>query len=129
MARQDLKYADLTEKVIGCAMKVHRTLGPGFPEIVYKRCLMIELEKEGINFVSEQERVIIYEGRAVGKRRLDLLVETKVLVELKAVMVVDNFFPNQILNYLKIFKIEVGFLLNFGNASLKFKRFINSAIS
>ena len=129
MARQDLKYADLTEKVIGCAMKVHRTLGPGFPEIVYKRCLMIELEKEGINFVSEQERVIIYEGRAVGKRRLDLLVETKVLVELKAVMVVDNFFPNQILNYLKIFKIEVGLLLNFGNASLKFKRFINSAIS
>lgn len=123
---QELKYSDLTGKVIGCAMKIHRHLGQGFPEIIYKRCLIIELKKLDINYLCEEERVIYYEGESVGKRRLDLLIENKVLIELKASVEIDKANCNQIINYLKIFDIEVGLTLNFGAPSLQFKRFVNS---
>jgi GxxExxY protein len=126
MAVQNLKYHELTEKIIGCAMKVHRYFGPGFPEIVYQRALIIELRKIGITCKEEVERDIIYEGKIIHKRRLDLLVEDVVLLELKALKEVDNSEMNQILNYLRIFNIEVGLLLNFGAPSLFFKRYIHT---
>jgi GxxExxY protein len=116
----------LTGKIIGCAMKVHRYVGCGFPEIVYHRCLIIELQKEGLLFESQCQKDIFYEGICVGKRRLDLLVDNKVLVELKAVAEIERAFYSQVVNYLKVFKLEVGLLLNFGKESLEFKRFINS---
>ena len=119
------RHSDLTGKLIGCAMKVHRTIGAGFPELIYHRCLIIELKNSGIFCESEVEREIFYEGIKVGSRRLDLLINKKVIVELKAVHELDPLFYNQILNYLKIFNLEVGLLLNFGNTSLQFKRFIN----
>lgn len=123
---QDLKYHELTEKIIDCAMKVHRHFGPGFPEIVYKRALIIELRKIGISCKEEVERDIIYEGKVIHKRILDLLVEEVVLLELKALKEVDKSEMNQILNYLRIFKIEIGLLLNFGSSSLFFKRYIHA---
>ena len=83
MGIQDLKYHGLTEKIIGCAMKVHRYFGLGFPEIVYKRALIIELEKIGVKPKQEIEKDIIYENRLIYKRRLDLIVEDVVLVEIK----------------------------------------------
>jgi GxxExxY protein len=126
VAVQDLKYHELTEKIIGCAMKVHRHFGPGFPEIVYKRALIIELRKIGIACKEEVERDIIYEGKVIHKRRLDLLVEEVVLLELKALKEVDQSEMNQILNYLRIFKVEIGLLLNFGSSSLFFKRYIHT---
>ena len=126
MAVQDLKYKDLTEKIIGCAMKVHRYFGSGFPEVVYKRALIIELRKINISCLEEVVRDIIYDDKVIHKRRLDLLVEDVVLVELKALKEVDNSEVNQVLNYLKVFKIEVGLLLNFGASSLFFKRYINA---
>lgn len=126
MAVQDLKYHELTEKIIGCAMKVHRHFGIGFPEVVYKRALILELRKIGISCKEEVERPIVYDGKTIHKRRLDLLVEDVVLVELKALKEVDNSEMNQILNYLRIFKIEVGLLLNFGVPSLFFKRYIHT---
>ena len=126
MAIQDLKYHDITEKIIGCAMKVHRHFGLGFPEIVYKRALIIELKKIGLRFKQEIERDIIYDDQLIYKRRLDLIVEDVVLVELKAITEVDNGDHNQILNYLRVFKLEIGLLINFGAASLQFKRLINS---
>jgi GxxExxY protein len=129
MPVQDLKYHELTEKIIGCAMKVHRHFGLGFPEIVYKRALMIVLEKIGLIFKQEVEKDIIYEGKLIYKRRLDLIVENIVLLELKALKEVDNGDYNQIINYLRVFGMEVGLLLNFGLPSLQFKRFINSKIS
>ena len=119
------RHSDLTGKLIGCAMKVHRTIGAGFPELIYHRCLIIELKNSGIFCESEVEREIFYEGIKVGSRRLDLLINKKVIVELKAVHELAPLFYNQILNYLKIFNLEVGLLLNFGNTSLQFKRFIN----
>ena len=126
MAVQNLKYHELTEKIIGCAMKVHRYFGPGFPEIVYQRALIIELRKIGITCKEEVERDIIYDGKVIHKRRLDLLVEDIILLELKALKEVDNSEMNQILNYLRIFNIEVGLFLNFGAPSLFFKRYIHT---
>lgn len=103
MAVRDLKYHEITEKIIGCAMKVHRYFGLGFPEIVYQRALMIELARLGLKFKQEVERDIIYEDKLIYKRRLDLIVEDVILVELKAIKEVDNTEYNQILNYLRVF--------------------------
>ncbi len=122
----DLKYHEITGQIIGCAMKIHRYFGPGFPEMIYKRTLVIELEKTHLTYSSETEREIFYEDRFIGKRRLDLLVENNILVELKAVAEINNACYAQIINYLRVFSIEVGLLLNFGSGSLQFKRFINT---
>ena len=123
---EEYQHSELTGKIIGCAMKVHRVIGPGFPEIIYNRCLQIELRKSGLSCEAEVERDIYYEGIKVGSRRLDLLVDNKVIIELKAVTEVEPLFYNQIINYLKIFKIEIGLLINFGNTSLQYKRFANT---
>jgi GxxExxY protein len=120
------KFADITEKIIGCAMKVHRYFGLGFPEIIYQRALIIELGKLDLKCRSEVEKDIYYEEKFIGKRRLDIIVEDKVLVELKAVSEIDKSSYNKIVNYLNVFKIEVGILLNFGCESLQYKRFIHS---
>ncbi len=74
---------ELTYKIIGCAMKVHNTLGNGFQEVIYQRCLAIELEKQSINYKREKEMPIFYEGFEVGTRRADFIIEEKVMVELK----------------------------------------------
>ncbi|HEY7159856.1 MAG TPA: GxxExxY protein, partial [Acidobacteriota bacterium] len=112
--------------IIGCAMKVHRYFGPGFPEIIYKRAPLIELEKNHLAYRPEMEREIFYEDRLIAKRRLDLLVQDNILVELKPVTEVTNGYYAQVINYLRVFGIEIGLLLNFGSASLQFKRFINT---
>jgi GxxExxY protein len=107
-------------------MKVHRYFGPGFPEVVYKRALLIELQKLSLRCSAEMEKDIRYEGHLIGKRRLDLIVEKNSLAELKAVGEIDNRSYAQIINYLRVFNIEIGLLLNFGARSLQFKRFINT---
>ena len=119
------RHSDLTGIIIGCAMKVHRVIGPGFPEIIYLRCLVIELRKRGLICEVEVPRDIFYEGENVGSRRLDLMVNGLVIVELKAIFELDNLYFNQVTNYLKVFKIEVGLLINFGSKSLQYKRFAN----
>ena len=118
----DYKYSDITQKIIGCAMKVHSTLGNGFQEVIYQRCLAIEMEKQGLGFVREQEQTIYYEGVEVGTRRVDFFVENKILVELKAVIKLENVHLAQAINYLEAFNLEVGLLINFGSTSLEFKR-------
>jgi GxxExxY protein len=105
-------------------MKVHSWFGPGFPEIIYQRSLLIELEKAGLKCKAEVDKDVYYEEVFVGKRKLDVIVEEIVLVELKALSELDNSCYNQILNYLRVFKMEVALLLNFGAPSLQFKRFV-----
>jgi GxxExxY protein len=124
MAIEDLKYNAVTQKIIGCAMKVHSYFGSGFPEVVYKRTLTIELQKIGLNYQTEVEKDIYYEDVFIGKRRLELIIEDKILIELKAIKEVGKSCYNQVINYLKIFGLEVGLLLNFGTDSLQFKRFV-----
>lgn len=117
-------YADLTYEVIGCAMRVHRYFGLGYPESVYRKSLLIELGNAGLNARSELERDIYYQGQLVGSRRLDILVEGKLLLELKATNVLNEAHVNQVLNYLKLFDIRLGLLLNFGTARLEYRRFV-----
>ena len=112
----------LTHKIIGCAMKVHSEIGCGFQEVIYQRCLSKEFRNIGLSYEREKEMEIYYKGELVGTRRVDFLVEGSVIVELKAVKELENVHLVQAKNYLKIFKIKKGLLLNFGSASLEFKR-------
>jgi GxxExxY protein len=112
----------LTYKIIGCAMKVHNILRNGFQEVIYQRCLAIELEKQGIQFLREQKMPIYYDDRAVGTRRADFIVGNTVLIELKAVIKLEDVHLAQGLNYLQAYKIETGLLVNFGAPGLEVKR-------
>src|SRR6476469_9755533 len=120
-----MKHQEITETILGSAMKVHSHFGRGFAEIIYQRSLKIELEEKGFKCGLEVGKNIYYKGVLVGKRRLDLIVNDKVLVELKAISELDWLEYNNVVNYLKVFNIEVGLLLNFGSKSLQFKRFVH----
>ncbi len=122
----DTRFNKLTETVIGCAMRVHSLLGAGFQEAIYQRSLAIELEQAGITFGREMEMPIFYKGIAVGSRRVDFLVQETVLVELKALHELTPTHYAQIINYLEAYRLEVGLLINFGEPSLKFKRFLKN---
>ena len=126
MIKPEYKYSDITEKIIGCAMKVHGKMGNGYREVIYQRCLEIEMGKAGLKFNRELEVNVYYEESIVGRRRVDFLVEDVVSVELKAITELDQENLNQALNYLEAYKKEVGLLINFGAKKLQFKRLINS---
>ena len=113
---------ELTYRIIGCAMKVHATLGNGFQEVIYQRALAIEMEKAKLGFARELEIPIYYDNVQIGNRRADFLVENKVLVELKAQIKLEDVHLAQGLNYLVAYKLEKGLLLNFGARSLEVKR-------
>ena len=113
---------ELTYKIIGCAMKVHSTMGNGFQEVIYQRCLAIELEKAGLKFIREQEMTIFYEGIDVGTRRADFLVENEVMLELKALIKLEDVHFAQGLNYLTAYNYDKGLLINFESTSLEVKR-------
>jgi len=118
----DITKDELTYKIIGCAMKVHSAPGNGFQEVIYQRCLAIELEKQKLLFARELEMPIYYEDVEVGTRRADFIVENKVMVELKAVIKLEDVHLAQGLNYLQAYKINKGLLINFGSTSLEVKR-------
>ncbi|MFT7001815.1 MAG: GxxExxY protein, partial [Spirosomataceae bacterium] len=124
----DDKYSELTGQVIGLAMKVHRVLGRGFSEIIYQRALAVEFKKNNIEFIREKEMPIWYEEDIIGKRRVDFWVENKVLVELKAVGELSNGNFTQAMNYVKLYRMPIALLVNFGGDSLTFKRVHNNEI-
>jgi len=126
METEEYKYQDITHKIIGCAMEVHKFLGNGFQEVIYQRALVYEFHKAGLAFQREIEQDIFYKElhEPIGTRRADFVVEGKVLVEIKALKQLEEVHWAQTLNYLKAYKLEVGLLINFGAKSLEFKRFI-----
>jgi len=119
-------YDDLTHEIIGCAMKVQSTLGNGFQEVIYQRAMSIEMKKQNMDFAREMEMSIYYEGIDIGTRRVDFFVEGKIMVELKAIIELNNTSLNQCRNYLEAYNLPVGLLLNFGSNSLQYKRIYNS---
>ena len=121
-----LKHGKITEKIIGAALEVHRFLGNGFQEVIYQRALALELARVGLTFAREIEQEIFYKEcpEPIGTRRADFVVEGKVLVELKAISVLEDVHTAQMLNYLKAYQMEVGSLVNFGGKSLEFKRLV-----
>jgi GxxExxY protein len=122
----ELKYKDITEKIIGASFEVHKFLGNGFQEVIYQRALAWELSNAGLSFAREIEQEIFYKDlqEPIGKRRADFVIEGKVLVELKALVELEDVHIAQALNYLKAYKLEVGLLINFGSKSLTFKRLV-----
>jgi len=106
-------------------MKVHNTLGNGFQEVIYQRCLGIELERAGIAFVRESEQEIFYDGIRVGTRRADFVVDGKIIVELKAIIDLEDVHLAQAKNYVVAYDFAVGLLINFGANSLQFKKLFN----
>lgn len=122
----DLKHKDITEKIIGAAFDVHSFLGNGFQEVIYQRALAWEMNQRNLDFAREIEQEIFYKGlpKPIGTRRADFVVEGKVLVELKALIQIEDVHLAQALNYLKAYKLEVGLLINFGSKSLTFKRLV-----
>jgi len=125
MIKEQYKYSELTSKIIGCAMTVHKTLGNGFQEVIYQRALEIEMQLAGIRFQREYEMPIYYREIQIGTRRVDFLVEEVVSVELKAITKLEDINFAQAINYLEAYNLEVGLLINFGEISLNFKRLIN----
>lgn len=120
-----MKYEEVTGKIIGCAMKVHSTLGNGFQEVIYQRAMAIEMEMQGLGFQREMEMEIFYEGRNIGTRRVDFFVEEKIMVELKAIIKLEDVHLAQAMNYCQAYNLPIGLLINFGAKSLEFKRVYN----
>jgi len=106
-------------------MKVHNTLGNGFQEVIYQRCLAIEMERAGLGYNREQEHTIYYEGIDVGTRRADFVVADQVIVELKAVISLEAVHLAQAKNYVVAYDKPIGLLINFGGKSLEFKKIFN----
>ncbi|OOQ59615.1 GxxExxY protein [Mucilaginibacter pedocola] len=126
------KFADineLTHKIIGCAMQVHSVIGCGFQEAIYQKSLAIELAYNGLAFEMEKEMHIYYRSEYVGTRRVDLFVEGLVMLELKALPKIEDIHKNQAINYLEIYNIADGLLINFGGTSLDFKRLYNKKLT
>ncbi len=115
----------ITYKINGCAMKVHNTLGNGFQEVIYQRCLAIEFKRAGLHFAREVDQKIYYDGIEVGTRRADFIVERQVVVEIKALINLENVHLAQAKNYVVAYDFPVGLLINFGATSLQFNKVYN----
>ena len=126
MVKGQYKYSELTGKIIGCDMEVHKILGNGFQEVIYQRALAKEMGLQGLVFSREFEMPSFYKEEHIGTRRVDFLVESVIAVELKAVIRLEDVHLAQAINYLEVYHLEIGLLLNFGSKSLDFKRLINS---
>jgi GxxExxY protein len=120
------KYSELTQLIIGAAMRVHSEMGNGFQELIFQRSLAIEFRTSKIEFERELSMPVYYKGNKVGERRVDFFVQKTVMVEIKAVINLEHVHLAQARNYLEAYNMEVGLLINFGAPSLQYKRIWNN---
>jgi GxxExxY protein len=120
----ELEHEELTNKIIGCAIEVHKKLGPGFVESIYENALVIELQRKGLPFEKQKEVVVQYDGAEVGKHRIDLLIADTIVVELKATRNIEDIHFVIVRSYLKALGKEHGLLINFSKKVLEVKRVI-----
>jgi GxxExxY protein len=120
---KELKHEEITKAIIGCAFEVINELGAGFLESVYERSLLLALRQKGLSAIVQHPVKVMFRNECVGDFYADIFVEEKVIVELKAVKAIVPEHHAQIINYLNATGIEVGLLINFGNAKLEYKRF------
>jgi GxxExxY protein len=125
IVKEQYKYSELTGKIIGCSMEVHKRLGNGFQEVIYQRALEIEMRLAGIKFSREHVMPIFYRMEQIGTRRVDFLVEGLISLEMKAVTKLEDVHLAQAINYLEAYNLEIGLLINFGAKSLEYRRLIN----
>jgi len=115
----------LTERIIACCFKVHSELGPGFNEKIYHNALILALKEGSLRYETEKEFIVYFQDKKIGALKLDLIVENKVIVELKSLTGnIPEVFKYQVLSYLKVSNLHVGLLVNFGNKSCQIKRFM-----
>jgi GxxExxY protein len=124
-----MKYEEITKRIIAASMKVHTTLGNGFQEVIYQRALEIEMPYEQLSFKREMEMPIFYRNEHIGTRRVDFFVEELIMVELKALIKLEDVHIAQAMNYLEAYNMEIGLLINFGARSLEFHRLTNKKYS
>ena len=120
--KPEYKHSDITSRIIGCAMEVHNILGNGFQEVIYQRCLALEMQENGLDVIREQEIPIFYKGINIGTRRVDFLVQNTIMVELKALTQLEDVHISLCLNYLEAYNLDIGLLINFGGRKLEFRR-------
>ncbi len=120
-----MQHKEITYKIIGCAMKVHSTLGNGFQEVIYQRAMAIEMNKQGLSYEREMEMNIYYRNEHIGTRRVDFFVEGVIMVELKALIEMEDVHLAQAMNYCQAYNLPIGLLINFGSKSLQHKRVYN----
>jgi len=120
-----LEYGDLTDKIIGCAIEVHKKLGPGFLESIYENAFILELEKQNLHGERQQEVIVKYDGIEVGRHRLDLIVNNTIVVELKAAKNIEDVHFAIVKSYLKTLGKEHGLIINFSKPILEVKRVIH----
>ena len=120
-------HHDITDRILGCAVTVHKVLGPGLPERPYQLAMAIEMGHQGIQFVTEPTLKVTYRGIPIGHHRPDFIVAGKVVLELKSVSEILPVFGTQMLTYLKFAELEVGLLLNFNVPAMSYgiRRFVN----
>ncbi len=121
----ELKFSEITEKIIGACFRIHNTLGNGFQEVIYQRALALEFDAIRLEYVREFEMSIFYMDQQIGTRRVDFFVENKIGVELKALIKLEDVHIAQAINYLEAYNLEIGLLINFGSKRLEFHRFTN----
>ncbi len=126
IVKEQYKYSDITGKIIGSAMEVHKILGNGFQEVIYQRALDKEMTLQGLTFSREYEMPIFYKLEQIGTRRVDFLIEGVISVELKALTKLEDVHLAQAINYLEAYNLEIGMLINFGSKSLEYRRLINA---
>ena len=117
-------YKELSDKIIGCAITVHKIIGPGFLENVYEQSLCVELKLNNIPFTRQRIYSIFYKNNPVGTYIADIVVDSKIILELKSVPYINGNMEAQLLNYLHVSRIHVGYIINFRNAVIEFKRLI-----
>ena len=122
---QELEHEKLTDKIIGCAIEVHKKLGPGFLESIYENAFVVELQKKEIPYVKQKEVIVEYDGIEVGKHRLDIFVADTIVVELKAVKNIEDIHFAIVRSYLKALGKEHGLIINFSKKVIEVKRVIH----
>ena len=122
---KELEHEQLTDKIIGCAIEVHKKLGPGFLESIYENAFVVELQKKEIPYVKQKEVVVEYDGIEVGKHRLDIFVADTIVVELKAVKNIEDIHFAMVRSYLKALWKEHGLIINFSKKVIEVKRVIH----
>lgn len=120
-----MKYEDITKRILAASFQVHSALGNGFQEVIYQRALEIEFPFHDLAFKREMEMPIFYRNINIGTRRVDFFVEELIMVEIKAVIKLEDVHLAQAINYLEAYNMEIGMLINFGSRSLEYHRLTN----
>lgn len=122
---ENIIYKELSYRVMECAYEVHNVLGPGFPETIYEEAMVRELKRRQISHETQKRVEVSYKGEKIGEFRLDLIIENKVILELKAVGELSKLFEAQLYSYLKATQLKLGILINFGSRRVESRRVVN----